>query len=148
MPGVTDPVRPEDLRVSDVERAAAQERLREAVGAGQLDLHEFDTRVATVWQAKTRGELTRVTVDLPPVPSPPPAPPAPPRRKIFSDDAGGMTLRVLSTIWLTATVINIVVWLLVSLTSGFTYPWPIWMLPSGAVLATLYAIGIGRPRGR
>ena len=148
MPGVTDPVRPEDLRVSDVERAAAQERLREAVGAGQLDLHEFDTRVATVWQAKTRGELTRVTADLPPVPCPQPAPPAPPRRKIFSDDAGGMTLRVLSTIWLTATVINIVVWLLVSLTSGFTYPWPIWMLPSGAVLATLYAIGIGRPRGR
>ena len=81
MPGVSDPVCPEDLRVSDVERAAAQERLREAVGAGQLDLHEFDTRVATVWQAKTRGDLTRVTADLPPVPSPPPAPPAPPRRR-------------------------------------------------------------------
>ena len=147
---VSDPVRPEDLRVSDVERAAVQERLREAVGTGQLDLHEFDTRVANVWQAKTRGELTRVTADLPAVPTAPPAPPAPPRRKVFSDDAGGMTLRVLSIIWLCATAINVVVWLLVSVTSGegFTYPWPIWMLPSGAVLATLYAIGIGRPRGR
>ena len=60
-----------------------------------------------------------------------------------------MTLRVLSTIWLTATVINIVVWLLVSLTNvEFAYPWPVWMLPSGAVLVTLYAIGIGRPRER
>src|SRR5688500_8300273 len=150
MPSVSDPVRPEDLRVSDVERAAVQERLREAVGAGQLDLHEFDARVTTVWQAKTRGELTRVTADLPAVPTAPPAPPAPPRRKVFSDDAGGMTLRVLSIIWLCAFSINVVVWLLVWVTSdeGFTYPWPIWMLPSGAVLATLYAIGIGRPRGR
>jgi hypothetical protein len=144
---VNEPVRPDDYRVSDVERAAAQERLREAVGAGQLDLHEFDTRVATVWQARTRGELTRVTADLPAVPAPPPAPPAPPRTRIFSDDAGGMTMRVLSVIWLCAFSINVVVWLLVSLTNvEFVYPWPIWMLPSGAVLATLYAIGIGRPR--
>ncbi len=146
---MNDPVSPDEYRVSDVERAAVQERLREAVGAGQLDLHEFDTRVTTVWQAKTRGELTRVTADLPAVPTPPPAPPAPPPARIFSDDAAGMTMRVLSTIWLCATAINVVVWLLVSLTSddgGFAYPWPIWMLPSGAVLATLYAIGIGRSR--
>ncbi len=144
---MNDPVRPDDYRVSDVERAAVQERLREAVGTGQLDLHEFDTRVATVWQAKTRGELTRVTADLPAVPPPPPPAPAPPRQRIFSDDAGGTTLRVLSIIWLCASSINVVVWLLVSLTNGeFTYPWPVWMLPSGAVLATLYAIGIGRPK--
>jgi hypothetical protein len=147
MPDVSDPVRPEDLRVSDVERAAVQERLREAVGHGQLDLHEFDVRVATVWQAKTRGELIRVTADLPAVPSPPPPAPAPPRRRIFADDAGGMTMRVLSIIWLCAFSINVVVWLLVSVTNvDFVYPWPVWMLPSGAVLATLYAIGIGRPR--
>jgi Domain of unknown function (DUF1707) len=147
MPGVNEPVRPDDLRVSDVERAAVQERLREAVGAGQLDFSEFDARVATVWQARTRGELTRVTADLPAIPAPPPAPPAPPRRRIFSDDAGGTTMRVLSILWLCAFSINIVVWLLVSLTSvDFVYPWPVWMLPSGAVLATLYAIGIGRPR--
>jgi len=136
-------VRPEDLRVSDVERTAVQERLREAVGAGQLDFSEFDARVATVWQAKTRSELTRVVADLPAVPPPPPAPP---RQRIFSDDGGGMAMRVLSTIWLSATAINVVVWMLVSLTTGFTYPWPVWMLPSGAVLATLYVIGIGRPR--
>jgi hypothetical protein len=145
MRDVNDPVRPEDLRVSDVERAAVQERLREAVGAGQLDLHEFDARVATAWQAKTRGELSRVTADLPAVPPPPPKPAAPPRRRIFSDTPGGVTLRVLSIIWLCAFSINVVVWFLVSVTSGFTYPWPVWMLPSGAVLATLYAIGIGRP---
>jgi hypothetical protein len=142
-----EPVRHDDLRVSDVERAATQERLREAVGAGQLDLHEFDQRVAVAWSAKTRGELSRVTADLPAVPPPPPAPAPPPRRKVFTDDPGGVALRVLSTIWLCAFVINVVVWALVSVSSGdAAYPWPIWMLPSGAVLATLYALGIGRPK--
>ena len=137
-------MRPEDLRVSDAERAAVQERLREAVGAGQLDLHEFDQRAARVWAAKTRGDLARTTVDLPELPPPPP--PAA-RRRIFSDEPGGIALRVLSTIWLCAFVINVVVWLLVSLTSGeFVHPWPVWLLPSAAVLGTLYAIGIGRPR--
>jgi hypothetical protein len=146
MLGVNDPVRPEDLRVSDVERAAVQERLRTAVGAGQLDFSEFDARLATVWQARTRGELMRVTAGLPAVPAARPAPPPPPRRRVFADDGGGTAMRVLSIIWLCAFSINVVVWFLVSVTTGFTYPWPIWMLPSGAVLATLYAIGVGRPR--
>ena len=146
MRSVMEPVRPDDFRVSDVERAATQERLRQAVAAGQLDLHEFDQRVTTAWSAKTRGELTRVTVDLPEVPPPPPAPPAAPRGRVFSDDAGGTTLKVLSIIWACAFSINVVVWFLVSVTSGLAYPWPIWMLPSAAVLATLYAVGIGRPK--
>ena len=146
---MNQPVRPEDLRVSDTERAAVQERLREAVGAGQLDLHEFDQRVSAVWASKTRGDLARTTADLPALPPPPPPAPPAARRTIFSDDAGGVTLRVLSIIWLCAFSINVVVWVLVSLTSGeFVHPWPVWMLPSAAVLGTLYAIGIGRPRRR
>jgi hypothetical protein len=62
---VTDPVRPADLRVSDAERAVVQERLRRAVGDGQLDLHEFDARVQSVWAAKTRGEVAPIFRDLP-----------------------------------------------------------------------------------
>ena len=146
---MSEAVRPEDYRVSDVERAAVQERLRSAVGAGQLELHEFDERAKTLWAARTRGELEQVTADLPALPPPPPPAPAEPRRRIFSDDAGGVTLRVLSIIWACALSINVVVWLLVSLTSSeLQYPWPVWMLPSGAVLATLYAISIGRPKPR
>ena len=146
---MSQPVRPEDLRVSDAERAAVQDRLREAVGAGQLDLHEFDQRVAGVWAAKTRGDLARATADLPDLPPPPPPAPPAARRRLFTDDPGGIALRVLSTIWLCAFSINVVVWVLVSLTRGeFTHPWPVWMLPSAAVLGTLYAIGIGRPRPR
>jgi hypothetical protein len=117
---VTDPVRPDELRVSDAERAAVQERLRRAVGDGRLDLHEFDVRVQSAWAAKTRGDLVRVTADLP---EPPPPPPAPAPRQAFSDDDAGTAMRVLTIIWACAVAINFVVWATVSLaTHGFLHP--------------------------
>ena len=144
MSRMSEPVRTADLRVSDVERTAVQERLRRAVGAGQLDLHEFDERLQGVWAARTRGELERVTLDLP---EPPPPPPPTPRHRVFSDTGGGTAMRVLSTVWASVLAVNVVIWLLVSLLSEEpVHPWFIWLAPSGAVLAVLYATGIGRPR--
>ncbi|PWW22051.1 uncharacterized protein DUF1707 [Geodermatophilus normandii] len=144
---MNEPVRTEELRVSDVERRVVQDRLHRAVGAGQLDLHEFDERVQAVWAARTRGELDRVTRDLPEPPPAPPPPPREPRHRVFSDTGGGTAMRVLTTVWASIVAVNVVVWLLVSLGDGGpAYPWFIWFAPSGAVLAVLYATGIGRPR--
>ena len=144
---MSEPVRPEDLRVSDAERQAVAERLRVAQSVGQLDIHEFDERVQSVWAARTRGELERVTADLP---VPPPAAAAPGRRtarRVFSDDGGGITMRILSIIWLASLAVNVVVWGLVSATNDeVIYPWPIWLAPAGVVLLVLYVAGIGRPR--
>ncbi|MET0765858.1 MAG: DUF1707 domain-containing protein [Blastococcus sp.] len=142
---MNEPVRPDELRVSDAERAVVQERLRRAVGDGQLDLHEFDLRVQSAWAARTRGELVRVTADLP---EPPPAPAPPGRRPVFSDDGGGTAMRVLTIIWACVVAINVAVWASVSLaTSDFVHPWWLYVAgPPGAVLAVLYAAGIGRPR--
>jgi uncharacterized protein DUF1707 len=142
---VTDPVHPDQLRVSDPERAAVQEQLRRAVAVGQLDLHEFDTRVQSVWAARTRGELSRVTRDLPELPPPPPPPPPPGQR--FSNDDAGTAMRVLAIVWASITAVNLVVWGLVSVTGdGDVYPWWIWLSVPGAVLLVLYTAGIGRPR--
>ncbi|TQN35713.1 uncharacterized protein DUF1707 [Blastococcus colisei] len=141
---MSEPVRPDELRVSDVERTAVQERLRRAVADGQLDLHDFDVRLQSVWATKTRGDLARVTADLP-EPPPPPPPPAP--RQVFSADDAGTALRVLTIIWACAVAINLVVWGTVSLaTTQFLHPWWLYVAgPPGAVLAVLYAFGIGRP---
>ena len=144
---MTDPVRHDDLRVSDVERTAVQERLRRAVGDGQLDLHEFDARVQAAWAAKTRGELVRVTADLP-EPPPPPAPPAPrARRQVFSDTDGGTAMRVLTIIAACAVALNFAIWATICLATGeFVHPWWLYVAaPPGAVLGTLYAFGVGRP---
>jgi hypothetical protein len=80
---VTEPVRPDDLRVSDAERTDVQDRLRRH-DVRQLDLTEFDERVRSVWAERTRGELARVVADLP---APPPSEPG--RRPVFSSTGGG-----------------------------------------------------------
>ncbi len=57
------------IRISDDDRDATVARLREAVGAGRLDLDEFDKRAAKAYAARTLIELGAVTADLP---GPPP----------------------------------------------------------------------------
>jgi hypothetical protein len=139
---VNEPVRPEDMRVSDTERTAVQNRLQRAHDVGQLDLAEFDERVRSVWVARTRAELARVTADLPP------APPEPRRPGVFSTSAGGTAMRVLTIVWASLVAVNLVIWGMVALTTGqLVHPWWVWVAgPPGAVLAVLYAAGIGRPR--
>jgi hypothetical protein len=131
------------MRVSDVERGRVQDRLRRAHDVGQLDLAEFDERVKSVWAARTRAELARATADLPE----PPAAATVPARRVFSDTGGGTAMHVLTLIWASLTVVNLVVWGIVSLTTGeMVYPWWLWVAgPPGAVLLVLYTAGIGRP---
>jgi hypothetical protein len=135
---------PDELRVSDAERTEVQDRLRRAHDEGRLDLVEFDERVRTVWAARTRGDLARITADLP---APAPAP-VPVRRGVFSTTPGGVAMRVLTLVWLSVVVVNLTVWGIVSLTLDEpVYPWWLWAAaPAGSVLAVLYAAGIGRPR--
>src|SRR5215813_901098 len=131
------------MRVSDADRKAMQERLHEAHAEGLISLEEFDSRVHAAWQATTRGELAKVSADLP-------LPQSPPRRTIggFAPNAGGTAMRVLFTIWLSASVVNLIIWGLVVLTIGrWVHPWWIWVAaPPGAVLGVLWYYGIGRRR--
>ncbi|WP_346620602.1 DUF1707 domain-containing protein [Blastococcus montanus] len=138
---MTEPVRPDDLRISDAERADVAAGLQRAHDAGQLDLLEFDQRVQAVWASRTRGDLARVTADLPALPAP-----AGPRQ-LFSDDDAGGAMKVLIIIWLCAGLVNLLVWSILEATVEGIHPWWLYVaLPPGAVLGVLYAIGIGRPQ--
>ncbi len=67
----------------------------------------------------------------------------------FSGTGGGTAMKVLIVIWACAFAANLASWVAVGLGTGdMPYPWPVWQLPSGAILATLYALGIGRPHRR
>lgn len=57
-------------RVGDAEREATVEELRTAVGAGRLDLDEFDRRATRAFAAENAAELAAVTADLAPRPGP------------------------------------------------------------------------------
>jgi hypothetical protein len=141
---VTEAVPPDKVRASDIDRKAVQDRLHTAHAEGLITLAEFDIRVGEAWQAVTRGDLAKVTADLPaPRPTPPPPPPPVPVRR-----HAPVALRVLATIWLSAAVVNIVVWGLVCLTAGhLIYPWWLWVaVPPGAVLGAVWWMwGGGKP---
>lgn len=62
---VPGPVPENELRVSDAERDATLEALREHAAAGRLTMDEFGERARQVLAAKTYGELQLVTRDLP-----------------------------------------------------------------------------------
>ena len=55
----------DDLRASDAEREQAVLRLRDASAEGRLTLEELVARTETAYGARTRGDLVRVTADLP-----------------------------------------------------------------------------------
>lgn len=54
-----------DVRASDAERELTVEKLQRSMGQGRLSTDEFDERVAAAYAARTRGELTDLTRDLP-----------------------------------------------------------------------------------
>ena len=139
---------PHKMRASDSDRQEVVERLRAALEDGRLKMDEYLDRMALAYDAVTYGDLAPLHADLPETGSvakraaaaPVAAPlPLPARRGVFADLP--VALKVLWTIWLAAVSINVVVWILVSGTTGhLIYPWPVWVAgPSGAALFAVSA---------
>lgn len=62
----SEPLDPSDaLRIGTAERERAVALLHDSVGAGYLDLQEFEERSSRVFAARTRGDLRPVLADLP-----------------------------------------------------------------------------------
>ncbi|MFI6334824.1 DUF1707 domain-containing protein [Streptomyces sp. NPDC050535] len=54
-----------ELRASDADREQVAEVLRDALAEGRLDMEEFEERLEATYNARTYGELTPITRDLP-----------------------------------------------------------------------------------
>jgi hypothetical protein len=135
------------LRASDQDREEVVGRLRAALDEGRLKMPEYVERMGLAYDAVTYADLAPLHADLPaatlaprPAPAPlvtvpQPAPAGPPP----GPDRMPTALKVLWTIWLCAVSINVVVWILVSATTGHAaYPWPLWVAgPSGAALGAV-----------
>lgn len=64
MSGPLEP-HPENLRISDADRHAVSEALRDAAAEGRIDLEELEERLEQTYAAKTYGDLVPITADLP-----------------------------------------------------------------------------------
>ncbi|WP_416985905.1 DUF1707 SHOCT-like domain-containing protein [Streptomyces sp. T028] len=62
---MTDDAAVPDLRASDADRERVAEVLRDALAEGRLDMAEFEERLEQTYRARTYGELTPITRDLP-----------------------------------------------------------------------------------
>lgn len=138
--------RPE-MRASDDDRDRIGDRLRDAHSEGRLTPDEFDSRIDALLSAQTYGELEPLVRDLPakpmssaPVPAPPPATPSPaPAPQGSRRTNGQKALRAAWLAWTIAVSVNLVIWVMVSVTNGnLEYFWPIWVAgPWGAVLLAI-----------
>jgi hypothetical protein len=146
--------RPE-MRASDADRDRVAAVLRDAHADGRLAQDELLERLGATYEARTYGDLDRLVADLPrptrtavtrPTPYPArPAPASPARRP-----AGNTALTAAWWVWGTAVSINVVIWLLVLISSGdAVYFWPAWVAgPWGAVLLMMTLANRGFSRGR
>jgi hypothetical protein len=150
-----------DMRASDADRQDVVERLRAALADGRLKMDEYVERMGRAYEAVTYGDLVPLCRDLPETTSPPPARPAAPApapapQPVAAPDHRGVfarqpaALKVLWTIWLVAVSVNVVVWVLVSGTTGhLMYPWPVWVAgPYGAALLAISVAAAQFRRGR
>ncbi|HET9900564.1 MAG TPA: DUF1707 domain-containing protein [Actinomycetes bacterium] len=135
------------LRAGDGDRDAVAEQLREAHAEGRLTMEELEDRLGKTYAARTFADLAPLTADLPPRPfgasvprSAEVARPLPtnvraPRRDAQSGSWIDSGLRASWYAWATAVSVTVVIWLIITLTSGIHYFWPIWVAgPWGAVL--------------
>jgi len=139
------------LRVSDADREETVQVLRLHHSDGRLTIDEFTERMEKAYTAKTYGDLSVLTADLPPsiapIPTvldhrpPRPVPPANPRHSFRQ--------HVVAYTWVNGFMIS--VWALISLVSGHPlFFWPIWtLLGWGAALGShaLRVFGAPSPEG-
>jgi hypothetical protein len=139
----------QEMRASDADRQEVVERLRGGLDEGRLKMDEYLERMGLAYDAVTYGDLAPLYKDLPesravarPETAPPaPAPPPSTEPAVMAAAPGAFArlptpLKVAWTVWGTVVSVNIVVWVLVSVTTGhLIYPWPVWVAgPWGAVL--------------
>jgi Domain of unknown function (DUF1707) len=146
------------MRASDRDRQQVVDRLRGAVEDGRLTMDEYLQRMELAYQAVIYQDLAPLLADLPATASVQehepeaqlaraaqrPAAARAARRPCLLAFVAGLpgVLRVAWAIWLTAAAINVVVWALVSGTTGhLIYPWPLWVAgPYGAALLAISAV--------
>ena len=103
-----------EIRASDAERERVATELREHAAEGRLDVDELDERLQQAYDARTRGDLKKLTADLPAAPPPKPSPPTVRERGWgLAERAGG---------YVGVMVILIIIWAV----TGAGYPWFIW----------------------
>lgn len=116
-----DPRRPRnaEIRVGHADRDLLADLLADAYALGKLDHLEYNERLDQAMQIKTVGEIVGIVGDLMSVPGPQPG---------QVSHGKQVASRVLLLIAGSVVGINVLIWLLASLSAGtLLYFWPMWV---------------------
>jgi Domain of unknown function (DUF1707) len=128
-----------DVRVSDEDRTAVLDELREHYGAGRLDLTEFEERTNAVVVARYRGELTPLLADLPELHPAPVGPPVRPRPRPQRLLMGSVAFKVHLYLWLVLSVFLLAIYGGVSLIADDVPFWPIFPITAIGLTVGVHA---------
>ena len=134
---MTAPTTP-SIRAGDREREETANQLGSALAQGYLEMGEYETRLQAAFAAHTTAELRRLVADLPLAqlrrndPRRREARRAAARRGVQLHLAGDSAM----------VVIVLTVWLVVGLTAGAWYFWPIWPILGAGIGVVGHAVPI------
>ncbi|NEK84869.1 DUF1707 domain-containing protein [Blastococcus saxobsidens] len=128
------------LRAADADRTAVAAVLGQAMSEGRLTVAEYDERLAQVYAARTFGELTPLTADLPRTAGASAARPTGALAETAPAAACEGSARALWAVWgswASTALIVLAVWAVSCVATGeLRYFWPFWVIaPWGAMLA-------------
>lgn len=135
---MTHPAVERALRVGDNERERCTALLGQAMSQGYLTLPEYEQRVALAFTAATADELRGLLADLPVHLIARSDPRARARRRAAA--RRGVSWHVGA--YATMVAICLSVWLVVGLTAGAWYFWPVWPMLGGAIGVVSHALPV------
>jgi hypothetical protein len=143
---VSDPV--PSIRTSDGERDRVAQLLQEHFAQGRLDHEEFTDRLSRAYKARTVDELAAVTRDLPErdlaeiqgaAVKSASGEDGPPAQQLTMRDPA---LMVPWALYGGVNVLCFVIWMIVFLTTGYGYPWFLWVMGPWGILMGVVTVGV------
>ena len=134
---VSDTVTP-GLRAGDRDRESVATLLGQALAQGYLDMGEYERRLQSAFTTQTTPELRHLTSDLPLAQ----LRRSDPRRQAARRAAARRGVAIHLTAYLAMVVIVLTVWLVVGLTAGAWYFWPIWPILGAGIGVVSHALPV------
>jgi hypothetical protein len=126
------------VRAGDHDRERTANQLGQALAQGYLEMNEYEERVRETFAAHTTDELRRLVADLPVHR----LRRHDPRRRAARRAAARRSVQAHLATYLTMVVIVLTVWLVVGVSAGSWYFWPIWPILGGAIGVIGHAVPI------
>ncbi|KUI39512.1 hypothetical protein AU198_09150 [Mycobacterium sp. GA-1199] len=132
---MTAPIAPV-VRAGDPDRERTARLLGLALAQNYLDMTEYETRLQTAFAAATRADLHALTADLPSAH----LRRNDPRRREALRRAARRSVQFHTAAYVAGSLLMLGIWLVVGLTAGSWYFWPVWPILGWGIGVVCHAV--------